>query len=335
MRCCSTTLYSTRRFYLQVDQLFSCLCPQLKDDILTIEELKQKIVTAPITPVPTCNSLNYIYDWKNFITDKLTHPPLKYQSKYNSFLVTSESSEEGVKNVKLYGKKLPQDVQLVPRSGIRLIKEGIDFVPVKVAGFRIETVMFDEIIRGLQIHLAKLPSIERRPVMDSWDRLRDTLENIPNRSENFPLMKIRDLPEQSTVEAQLTISMEDESEDGLELTGDKYPEYVDEGDIDTELSLGTDVCVYTNDRLGRPWVGRVLQILEYQRFIVHWFTRKTCRSSKFTALKNADGSNSVSEVEYGAVMFWDMSENRTMNSFTLSEFWLRTIEREYDQIDNE
>ena len=52
-------------------------------------------------------------------------------------------------------------------------------------------------------------------------------------------------------------------------------------------------------------------------------------------LELADGSNSVYEVEYGAVMFWDMSENRTMNSFTLSEFWLRTIEREYDQIDNE
>ena len=122
---------------------------------------------APITPLPGCTTINYIYDWRSFINDKLTHPPLKCQSRYNSFLITTERSESGVKNVKLFGKKLPQDTQLVPRSGIRVIKEGIDFSPVGVASFRVETVKFDEIIRGLNIHLSKLPPVERCPVLDS------------------------------------------------------------------------------------------------------------------------------------------------------------------------
>ena len=75
---------------------------------------------------------------------------------------------------------------------------------------------------------------------------------------NFPKMKIKDLPEQTVVDSQLYFTLDEESEDGMELTGDKYPEFVEEGDIDTELRENTDVCIYTNERSGRPWMGRVL-----------------------------------------------------------------------------
>ena len=126
--------------------------------------------------------------------------------------------------------------------------------------------------------MSKLPPAERRPVLDSWDRLRDTIESLQNRSIHFPKMKIKDLPEQTVVDSQLHFTLDEESEDGMELAGDKYPEYVEEGDIDTELRENTDVCIYTNERSGRPWMGRVLQVLEDHRFIVHWFTRKTSRS---------------------------------------------------------
>ena len=41
-------------------------------------------------------------------------------------------------------KKMPQDKELVPRSGIRLLKENIEFEPVGCAEYRIERLNFDE-----------------------------------------------------------------------------------------------------------------------------------------------------------------------------------------------
>ena len=318
----------------QVDQLFSILCKQFKDDITTLEVLKEKITSAPIIPKPICRSLDFIYDWKMFITDKLTNPPMKYQSKYNSFLLSVEILE-GKRCVMLRGKKLPQDTQLVPRSGIRVIREDVEFEPVGPAEYRIDKINFDEIMKGLSIFLRKLPLQEKMTISTSWDRLRDKLENLPNRSENFPKMKLKDLPKQLPEVLQVPDYLMDGDEDGIELTGDKYPENIDEGDLDSEISVGMDVCVYTEEKRGRPWVGRVLQLLEDQRFLIHWFTRKTIRSKTFYALTNNDGSPSISEQENGTVMFWQMSENRTQTSFSLSNFWLETIVREYESLDGE
>ena len=94
----------------------------------------------------------------------------------------------------LRGKKLPQDTELVPRSGIKVIKENVEFTPVGVAEYRIENIKFDEIMRGLHIFMAKLTLKERMVVLTSWDRLRDSLESLPRRSESFPKMKLADLP---------------------------------------------------------------------------------------------------------------------------------------------
>ena len=309
---------------MQVDQLFSILCKQFKTDITTLEILKEKITSAPIIPKPICQSLDFIYDWKQFIGDKLTHPPLKYQSKYNSFLLSVETCE-GNRCVMLRGKKLPQDTELVPRSGIKVIKENVEFTPVGVAEYRIENIKFDEIMRGLHIFMAKLNLQERMVILTSWDRLRDTLESLPRRSESFPKMKLADLPKQIPEDLHVPGYLMEEEEVGSELTGDKYPETVDDGDIDSEIAVGMDVCVYTEENRGRPWVGRVVQLLESKRFLIQWFTRKTIRSKLFSALVNKDGSRSISEQENGTVMFWQMSENRTQASFSLSNFWLETL----------
>ena len=92
--------------------------------------------------------------------------------------------------------------------------------------------------------------------------------------------------------------------------------------------------MYTQELSARPWVGRVLQLLEDNKFLIQWYTRKTSRSKTFYALKNVDGTPSISEQENNTVMFWCMSENRSQDSFSLSSFWLETIQREYEQLDS-
>ena len=235
----------------------------------------------------------------------------------------------------MYGKKLPQDTQLVPRSGIRVIKDNVEFDPVGTAEYRVHSIKFDEIMRGLQVYLAKLPPRERLPITRSWDKLRDMIEGLPNRCEMFPKMKLTNLPKQQPEVLQVPDYLMDEDDDGLELMGDKYPELVDEGDLDSEISPGMDVCIFTENLKGRPWVGRVLELLEDQRFLIQWYSRKTVRSTTFQALINSDGRPNISELENGSVMFWSMSENRTKDSFTLNNFWLKNIEREYTSLDAE
>ena len=58
-----------------------------------------------------CKSLDFIYNWKLFVGDKVTNSLLQYHSKYNSFSLTVDMCK---------GK----------RSGIRVIQDGIDFEQV-------------------------------------------------------------------------------------------------------------------------------------------------------------------------------------------------------------
>ena len=217
----------------EIDQLFSILCRQFKADIPTLEILKEKITAAPIKPKPICRSLDFIYDWKSFIEDKLTNPTLKYHSKYNSFLWKIEICE-GNRCIKFFGKKLPQDTQLVPRSGIRLTEDNIDFENgVGAAEYRLEVAKFDEILRGIHLYVSKLPLQEKT----SWDRLRDNLKSLPRRSEGFPKMKLLNLPQQQLEVLQVPeYLMDDVDNVGTELTGDKYPVEIDEGDFNSDRS---------------------------------------------------------------------------------------------------
>ena len=112
----------------ECDQRFSILTSALASEITTLEELKERIVQSPMVPKAICRSLLHTFGWKSFIEDHLSDPPLDNHSRYNSFLI---SKEDG--NAKLRAKKLPQDVQLVPRAGIRLLKEGHPFGPIGIA----------------------------------------------------------------------------------------------------------------------------------------------------------------------------------------------------------
>ena len=319
-------------FFFQVDQLFSMLSNVLKSgDIPTLEVLKEKLVSAPIEPKPICKDLDFIYDWKGFILPKLTQPPLNNHSKYNSFLLYSEM--RGSRKVVVFkAKRLPQHAQYVPRAGIRLIKEDTVFDPVPCAEYRIERINFDEIMKGIYIYLARQSAEVRRQVLSSWDRLRDKIERLPRKAEGILKMNISSLPKQR-YEALPIPDYLIENDNDTELEGDLLPEEISEGDFDSEIAVDMDVVVYTMEKKGRPWVGRVIEILPEKKFIIHWFARKTIRSRRFEAMFSASGERNVSEMDNESVMIWQMSENRTESSFMLSNFWLEDIRREYETLD--
>ena len=209
--------------------------------------------------------------------------------------------------------------------------------PVGSAEFRIEKLLFDKIFRGLDVFLSKLSSLEKRmKIKTSWDALRDTLEGLPRRSETFEKMVITDFPKQREDDVVIPDHLQP-TEEIHELRGELCPEEVviDET-IENEASVGMDVCVYSEEVRGRPWVGRIVEILPDKCFKLQWFGRKTTRSRVFRALKNpSDGSPWISELDFDTVMFWMLSEpaSRTETSFAVSAYWLQTIENEYQEMD--
>ena len=317
---------------LQVDQLFSILANELKkEDILTIEELVAIISSAPLEPSAICNRLMYIYDWKEFIEDKLSSPQLKNISKYNSFQFVSED-----RAVKFRAKRFPQDHVYFPPSGIRIVQDNIIFEPVTAAEFRTESIKFDEIWKGLELTLAQLCEDEQNRITISWDRLRKYLESLPDMRQTLKPMHIFDLPRQHTELVSFSIPQHLSSEEFQpELSGDRYPDSVLDGEFRADTAEDMDVVVYTEDKASRPWVGRVLSVLPGNRFLLQWFTRKTVRSRTFYALSNKDGSPCTAELDNSSVMYWCMSEKRTQASFELSAYWLEVIKQEYRKLDDD
>ena len=300
-------------------------------EITTIEDLKNKILSAPMIPKPICRTLWYTFGWKSYISDHLTSPALENHSKFNSFLISREDGE-----AKLRAKKLPQDSQLVPRAGIRLLKEGHDLEAVGASEFRIEKINFDKIMKGIKIYLSQMPLETQMRVQTSWDNLRETLEGLPKKSPNLEKMRLADLPRLTEEEAPPVPGHLIVNNEAPQLIGDHFPEEVDHGHLEDEIAPGIDVCIYTDERRSRPWVGRIVKILENKEFVLQWYSRKSGRGSVFTALTKDDGSPSLVTLANETVMFWMMAEpqSRSEHSFSLSPYWLETIRREYEEIDS-
>ena len=313
-----------------MDQLFSILANEFKGEILTVDDLVDKILNATgMTPKPECHHLWYIFGWKTYVDDILANTPLQNHSRFNSFSISFENE-----TAKLRGKRLPQDTEFVPRAGIRLLRQDHDNLPVGPAEFRIEKIEFDKIFRGLSIFLSKISLERKMSIQSSWDRLREKLEGLPRRSSQLEKMKIADFPRQSE-EIVIIPQHLQPPVDTHELRGELCPEVIGDGHIDEEIAEGMDVCIYSEEKQGRPWVGRIVQILDNRQFKLQWYERKTVRSREYTASKRYDGSPYLAELDYDMVMFWLISEpqSRTSNGFSLSSYWLKTIEREYAEYD--
>ena len=307
-----------------MDQTFSILCQELKCEIRSVDELIDKIKNAPISPKPEVEHLWYTWDWASFIKDHMAKE-LKNHSWYNSFQF---KKEEG--SVRLRCKKFPQDPEWKPPTGIRLVKDNLKIEPVGVEEFRVEDLKMDEIFRSVNKYLSTMTLSDRIRTSSSWDRLRETLENLPRRAPNLPRLKLLDLPKQERG-SHAPSGLPDLDQDVPELMGEVFPAELLESDFSSSIHEGMDVVVYTKSK-SRPWVGRVVEILQAERFKLHWFSRRS-RSKTFFAMHNNDGTKFVSEEDCDAVMLWEMTTDITETSFVLTDYWLKKIQEEYSAHD--
>ena len=77
----------------EVDQGFSIIARELKsEDLYTVDDVKKRILGAPINPKPICEELEFTYAWKEFISPILADPQLSHHTRYNSFSITNENN---------------------------------------------------------------------------------------------------------------------------------------------------------------------------------------------------------------------------------------------------
>jgi len=190
-------------------------------------------------------------------------------------------------------------------------------------------------MKGLKKYTDKLPLLERMNVISSWENLRHKLESSVRNSSCLKKLKLLDFPTQNPSE---DVEVPDYLQNTLPsdcLSGEYYLEEPDEGYLD-EISEGSDVCVYTLSKRGRPWVGRVVQILPSSKFMIKWFVKSNSSvrgGCIFRAMPTSDDQN-ISEIDRESIMFWHLAEQREEDSFFLSKYWLEVMKREYESLDS-
>ena len=80
------------------------------------------------------------------------------------------------------------------------------------------------------------------------------------------------------------------------------------------------------------FIERVLEVISSTEFLIQWFIRHGKRR-KFFALVNPDGSPNTEVCSLDSVMFWDIMEEQTPDSFELSNYWMTIIDAEYKDMD--
>ena len=123
-----------------MDQLFSILCRVLKTEIQSPDELVKKIQQAPIIPKPDVDELLFTWDWREFISPKLSGKSLQNHSFFHSFQLKKEYG-----TVVFRAKKYSQLSEWSPESGIKLLKEGFEDSPVPASEFRVETLNLEKV----------------------------------------------------------------------------------------------------------------------------------------------------------------------------------------------
>ena len=309
----------------EVDQIFSILCQELKSEIKSLDDLFDKLKNAPIIPQPDVEHFLFSWDWKSFIVNNLTDKNLENHSFYHSFKFTKDD-----KTVLMRAKHLPQDTEWIPASGIRLIKEDIEFDPVCASEFRIDKLNLPKIFSDLLKYYQRLPMQMKVKVSTNWDVLRDTLEGLPAKRMNLAKMKISELKKQGlsgqpSIPEQFQHVVEREVP---ELIGDIFPESLDEGDFDKEVVVGLDVVCYTKSRVQRPWIGKVVKVLPEQKFVINWYARRRGNQNMFYAMEE-NGKPYCSVQENACVILWGISVNQSSDSFFVSNFSLSQIKNEY------
>ena len=301
---------------------FSILTQEFKkSEIKTIEELFHLIKHSSIKPSPECESLNFTWNWRDFISEHLSDKEIANHSFYNAFRIRKEETVSEGRVVKLQAKRLPQDEQWEPNTGIRLLKPNISFDPVGCSDFRVKELMLPKIMEGLLKYFRRMPTQIRVTVGESWSRVKDLLESLDRRKVNLPKMRIQNLPKfQQSEDPKLPDEFSfvvDANEALPEITGDIFEENL----FDMNVRKDLDIVLYTDNVQSRPWVGRIVEVLVDRKFRLQWYQRNG-RSLKFHAMYNADKTMYVTELENQSVMMWDISVDKTNTSFNLTHYKL-------------
>ena len=307
--------------------MFSIISRELKSEMRCLDDLIKRMKEAPITPKPEVEELLFTWDWRGFVTPKLTGKTLKNHSFYHSFLLKKENGRGMFR-----AKKYPQYTEWIPQGGIRLLREAVEFSSVEVSEFRIETLNLDRVFSDL--YTKYFPMLERKERVEaevSWEKLRSVLENLPKKQKNLPPMRVLALPRQTASPAPILPHYLEQftNENTPELLGERCIVEPSVSHFHTDIKPGMDVAVYTASKNDRPWLGRVVQVQEdCQDFEVQWYKRKG-RSLNFQSLRNQDGSRYTSVLDSNTVMLWEFSDNKKDDSFDVSKEWLEKIGEEY------
>ena len=129
------------------------------------------------------------------------------------------------------------------------------------------------LIEYLNILTSKLLLDEKMSIQSSWERLRDSLEAVPRRRMMLRKMNLNDLPKQVENDLPITPPFLTVADVGNKISGDLYDENIEDGSFE-EIREDMDVCVYSDITSGRPWVGRVRQMLPGRKFTLQWFSRR-------------------------------------------------------------
>ena len=97
--------------------------------------------------------------------------------------------------------------------------------------------------------------------------------------------------------------------------------------------MNMDVACYTKSKRGRPWVGRVMEILPGKKFRINWFSRKGRRDLNSFYAMEVNSEPLISIEDYESVILWGFSEPKTQESFRISSYWLSALKHEYEMQD--
>ena len=148
---------------------------------------------SSIKPRPSCEELLFIWNWRDYISPRMTKKKLSNHSFLHSFLIKKEN---GI--TLLRGKKYPQDTcEWLPKEGIELLASNVDLNSViPVAPMRIEKLNLDAVYMGVVTkYIPFLCDEEKMYVTSSWERLKVKLENLPKK-KNLTKMSLLKFPKQ-------------------------------------------------------------------------------------------------------------------------------------------
>ena len=286
---------------------------------------------SSIKPRPSCEELLFIWNWRDYISPRMTKKKLSNHSFLHSFLIKKEN---GI--TLLRGKKYPQDTcEWLPKEGIELLASNVDLNSViPIAPMRIEKLNLDAVYMGVVTkYIPYLCDEEKMYVTSSWERLKVKLENLPKK-KNLTKMSLLKFPKQERSTSMLPRMLDTLLNcEERELSGSKPALDPEIGSFDSEIKVDMDVVIFTHVKCSRPWLGRVVSVSQKEKeFTIRWFLRKQKSRVFFAADKN--GKPYTSRVSSDSVMLWNFSENRSDNSFEVSKECISKIMKVYEEHDS-